>query len=261
MRVAFSSDGESFEAPHSVLTPSSYEDGLRLFIDTAERCAGGRKIEAVCGGIAGPFTEQSRSLIGSPNLGDWIGKPLKNNLEEQLQVPIYIENDSAIVGLGEAVYGAGKGAEIVAYITVSTGVGGARIVGGRIDNKALGFEPGHQLLDYKEAVTLEKLVSGKALEIETGRPPKEITDPQVWEDRARILAVGLHNTIVHWSPHLLVLGGSMITGNPAIPLESVERHLKETLKIFPELPTIKKAELGDFGGLWGALAYLKYHSI
>jgi len=29
------------------------------------------------------------------------------------------------------------------------------------------------------------------------------------------------------------------------------------LKIFPKLPLIKKAELGDFGGLYGALAFLK----
>src|SRR3989344_7408589 len=87
MRVAFSADGVSFEAPQNVSTPASYEDGLRLFLDLARRCAGDRKVEAVCGGIAGPFTEHKRSLIGSPNLGDWIGKPLKNNLEENLQAP------------------------------------------------------------------------------------------------------------------------------------------------------------------------------
>jgi len=257
MRVAFSADGESFEAPQNVSTPASYDEGMSLFMDLAHRCAGERKIEAVCGGIAGPFSEKRRSLVSSPNLGDWIGKPFKNNLEEKLQAPIYIENDSALVGLGEAVSGAGKNSIIVAYVTVSTGVGGARIVDGKIDRHTIGFEPGHQILEHTNNATLESLVSGKALEARTGKHPKDILDPTVWEEHARTLALGLHNTILHWSPDTLVLGGSMITGNPAIPMDSIERHLHETLKIFPELPLIKKAELGDFGGLWGALAYLK----
>lgn len=259
MRVAFSADGQTFEAPQSVLTPASYDDGLKLFVETAKRCANGRKIEAVCGGIAGPFTERKRSLMGSPNLSDWIGKPLKNNLEESLGAPIYIENDSALVGLGEAIDGAGKGTEIVAYITVSTGVGGVRIVDGKIDERNLGFEPGHQIIDFQNMQTLESLVSGKSVQKKYGQEPKDIKEAEVWETLAKILAVGLANTIMHWSPQVLVLGGSMIIGNPAIPIESVEKHLKEIIKIFPELPTIKKARLGDFGGLYGALAYLQTH--
>jgi hypothetical protein len=30
--------------------------------------------------------------------------------------------------------------------------------------------------------------------------------------------------------------------------------IKENLKIFPEAPTVKRAELGTLNGLWGALA-------
>lgn len=255
--MAFSADNESFEAPQSVMTPNTYDEGLKLFLEMAQRCAVGRTIDKVCGGIAGPFKERERSLIGSPNLTDWIGKPLKNDLEKNLQAPIYIENDAALVGLGEAIVGAGKDKRIIAYITVSTGVGGARIVNGKIDEKAVGFEPGHQILDIASGKTLQDLVSGKSLEIATGKHPKEIEDREVWQKLAVELAVGIHNTLVHWSPDCLVLGGSMIVGNPCIPLDAVESHLKSTLKIYPEIPPIKKAELGDFGGLHGALAYLK----
>jgi hypothetical protein len=55
----------------------------------------------------------------------------------------------------------------------------------------------------------------------------------------------------------VVLGGSMITGNPSIPIDKTEQYLKEILKIFPQLPIMRKAELGDLGGLYGALAFLK----
>src|SRR3989339_806271 len=50
-------------------------------------------------------------------------------LEGGFGAPAVIENDAAVVGLGEARYGAGKSYEIVAYLTISTGVGGAKISG------------------------------------------------------------------------------------------------------------------------------------
>jgi predicted NBD/HSP70 family sugar kinase len=170
---------------------------------------------------------------------------------------VYIENDAAVVGLGEANWGAGRGFEIVAYVTVSTGVGGAKIVNGKIDEHAIGFEPGKQIIDVNTGKTLEQMISGKSLAERTGKLPKEITDEGVWDTEAWILAVGLNNMIVEWSPNCVVLGGSMITGEPAIPIIKTEKYLKEILKIFPEIPTLRKAELGDFGGLYGALAYLK----
>jgi hypothetical protein len=37
----------------------------------------------------------------------------------------------------------------------------------------------------------------------------------------------------------------------------VKKYLNDILLIFPEYPEIKKAELGDVGGIHGALALLK----
>jgi predicted NBD/HSP70 family sugar kinase len=104
-------------------------------------------------------------------------------------------------------------------------------------------------------------LSGKGVEDRTGKKPRDIDDPAFWDSLARYLAFGLNNTIVHWSPDALVLGGSMITGDPAIPIEKIEENLKDILKIFPELPVIKKGELGTSGGLWGALAYAREEKI
>ena len=243
-RVAYSSDGEIFEKPKVFETPKSYEEGRDIFIKSAKECANGREIKSIAGGM-------SRSI--------WDGaeERFKNDLDKNFGVLALIENDAAIVGLGEANWGAGRGFKIVAYITVSTGVGGARIVDGKIDEHSIGFEPGKQVIDIETKKTLEDMISGKALQRKTGKNPKEITDPAVWIEHAKILAIGLNNIIVEWSPNCVVLGGSMITGDPAIPLDKTEEYLKEILKIFPKLPAIKKAELGDFGGLYGALAYIK----
>ena len=257
MRIAYSEDGNTFETPHCIPTPPTYEDGVNAFLEGARACAKGRAIEKIAGGIAGPFDEKRRTLVGSPNLHDWIGKPFKETLERELQAPVRIENDSAVVGLGEAVSGAGRGFGIVAYITVSTGVGGARIINGKLDEKVVGFEPGHQIMDIANGKTLQDLVGGRSLEMRTSKKPKEITDPVLWEEYAKMLAAGINNVIVHWSPNAVVLGGSMITGDPAIPVDATERYLREILKIYPEIPVIKKAELGDFGGLYGAMQLLR----
>ena len=244
IRVAYSSDGEIFEEPKVIETPKGYEEILDLFVETVKQLSNGREIKMIAGGM-------SRSV---PGLTD---KKFKNDLVEKFGVTVLIENDAAIVGLGEAAWGAGRGFEIVAYITVSTGVGGAKIVNGKIDEHAIGFEPGKQIVDMDSRKNLEDMISGKALKEKTGKNPKEISDPAVWDEHAKILAVGLTNIIVEWSPNCVVLGGSMITGNPGISVEKTTEYLKEILKIFPELPVIKKAELGDFGGLYGALAFIK----
>lgn len=244
IRMAYSLDGEIFEEPKVFETPKSYEEILNMFTDTARALANGREIKVIAGGM-------SRSI---PELSE---EKFKKDLTERFGIAALIENDAAIVGLGEASWGAGRGFEIVAYITVSTGVGGARIVSGKIDEHSIGFEPGKQIIEAESKKTLEDMISGRALQVKTGKSPKEVTDPGIWENHAWLLAVGLNNIIVEWSPDCVVLGGSMITGNPSISIEKTENYLKDILKIFSELPAIRKAELGDFGGLYGALAYLK----
>lgn len=242
-RMAYISGGQTFEEPMVWSTPEEYADILKMLSENAKALAKDRPIETFCGGM-------TRSAAD----GDY--DRLKSDLGEAFGAKVFLENDAAMAGLGEADFGAGKGFEIVSYITVSTGVGGARIVGGKIDENASGFEPGKQIINADTGETLEDMISGKSLEEKTGSHPKDIADQSIWNDLADKLAIGLNNIIVEWSPSCVVLGGSMITGNPAIPLEKARERLKEILKIFPEIPSIKKAELGDFGGLYGAISLL-----
>ena len=260
MRIAGSDDLVSFSDERILETPKQFEEGVVLFKKEAAVIAEGQKISAIAGGIAGPFDERKRSLVHSPNLKDWIGKPFLLELQSAFNAPVYIENDTAMAGLGEAHFGAGRGFKIIVYMTVSTGVGGCRIVDGRIDEKTIGFEPGHQIIDAGRALCPEcegqhlgYYISGRAIEKRTGRKPEQIDDPAFWEKAALFLAYGLNNTIVHWSPEVMILGGSLMN---KIKLESVRDNLKDILKIFPEIPELKRAELADVGGLYGAMVYL-----
>ncbi|OHA84068.1 MAG: hypothetical protein A2937_02640 [Candidatus Yonathbacteria bacterium RIFCSPLOWO2_01_FULL_47_33b] len=265
MRVVAANRDKFIGEPVVVSTPKDFEEGLatlKRIIDNLEHEA---PVTAIVGGIAGPLDKENTMLVRSPNLGGWVGHDIKNALREVYKAPIVLENDAALVGLGEAHFGAGRGNNIVAYITVSTGVGGARIIDGTIDETAVGFEPGHQIIDPDNTLCpecdgndLEAYVSGTAIEKRYGMKPFEIHDPAVWDKLALYLAYGLNNTIVHWSPDVIVLGGSMMK-DIGIPVPLVKKHLEDIMKIFPTLPAIEKAELGDFGGLYGALAYARRH--
>ncbi|MBT3282959.1 ROK family protein [bacterium] len=260
MRLALSKDGEVFNEPKVVPTPKDFTEAMKVFKEVADGLLEGRSIEKAVGGMRGPFNKDKTIIVNSSALPLWDNKPLKEELEKAVGAPVFIENDTAIVGLGEMHSGAGKGAEIGVYITVSTGVGGARFVDGKIDKSTFGFEPGHQIVDIEEdgdPVSLEDLVSGTALEERTGKKAYEVTDPAIWDELAKTFAYGLYNIILQWSPSIVVLGGPMIVGDPSMDVEVIKKYLNEINTKFPELPEIKEAELGDFGGLHGALAFIK----
>lgn len=266
MRVGVSVDLKTFVCdPKIIPTPKEFDEGINTLETIVLNLTKGEKIKAVAGGITGVLDEGKSKLVWSPHLVGWAGRPLKGELAHRLNCNVEITNDSAVVGLGEAHRGAGIGYNIVAYITVSTGVGGARIIDGRIDRRVYGFEPGHQTIDVDNSVLegsvsgkLEDLISGGALEHRFGMKPYEIEDNDIWERQLpELLACGLANTIMHWSPGVVVLGGSMITGKPAISIPRTVETLKRILTMYPKIPEIKRAECGDFGGLYGGLALIR----
>ena len=264
MRITTSFDGVTFEEPQVYSTPQIFDDSMQIFDEYYSKIKEKGPLAKVVGGLPGVLDKKKEYLVSAPNLLGWRGKPIKTELETRLHAPVILENDASLVGLGEATKGTGSGFKIVAYITVSTGLGGVRIVEGRLDESIYGFEPGHQYIDMSGTVTgklvdLEVLVSGSGILFRYGKTASEITDPKVWEEASRYLAFGLHNTIVHWSPDIIVLGGGLIL-NGFIDIEKVKKELKEILKIYPEIPEIRKASLGDYGGLHGGLSYLKLTS-
>ena len=265
MRFAVSEDCIECTEPKVVKTPDSYEESLQE-IETAARELGADKdITGAIGGIAGTLNRDKTSLVFSPNNPDWVGQTITDDFEERIGSPATIENDTAVIALGEATYGAGKGADIVAYMTVSTGVGGSRVVEGRMDAKARTFEPGHQIVhcpsegptEELRNWTLENLVSGTAMEKRFGMKAYNIENRDVWSQVAKELAVGLHNTLLHWSPDVMVMGGAMITGSPCISMEELCENVATLSPTLFDSCQIVEAELGDLNGLYGAMAWAK----
>lgn len=253
-------------------TPASYEEGIELLAGALRKVAGGTP-DGVVGGIRGILLPDRSGVDYDHILTDWQDRPLVRDLAVRLGLPeasVLLENDAALAALGEASYGAGKGYGIVAYHTVSTGVGGARIDHGRIDSYHRGFEPGHQVIDVdrtlhaqaerQDGAELEEYISGSAIERRFGKKAYEIPQgDSLWNELALVLAHGLKNTVAYWSPEVIVLGGSMMLGEPRIRIADVERHLARLLGSAVPPPPLVLATLGDESGLYGAVAHLANH--
>jgi predicted NBD/HSP70 family sugar kinase len=247
-RVAGTVDMEKFSEPVVIDTAQGYDEAVAKIAEAALAVSDGIVLR---GAIVGcPSTTK--------NLPQWKDRRLGVDLSAALHTDVRLENDTALVGLGEATYGAGKGAPICVYYTVSTGVNGVRIVDGKIDVSRYGFEIGGQILGTEASANcLEDLVSGAAIGKRYGMHPRDLgKDNPLWEELAFMLAIGVHNTILHWSPDRVVIGGSMMN-EIGIPVPRVEEHVKNLMQKFSTVPEIVHSSLSDMGGLWGGLALLR----
>lgn len=105
-------------------------------------------------GVAGFVDHDAGMIKTSPNLG--IERvPIRQLLEERVNLPVSIDNDANAAALGEAWAGAGTGKKQVVCYTLGTGVGGGIIADGRIyRGKGYAGELGHlQIVPDLEAVS------------------------------------------------------------------------------------------------------------
>lgn len=252
MRIATSHDGMTIADQKTVPTPADFTAGMSIFKKCVHELCGDIPVTAASGGVPGILNAEKSMLTSAPNLETWEDKPLKEELEKIVNTSVKCENDAALAALGEAVFGAGRGKRIVAYFTVSTGIGGARVVDEKLDESAFGFEPHRQIVDGTHK--LGYYISGNGIKKRYGIAPEEVDDPAAWEEAAQWLAIGVNNAIAFWSPDIFVLGGALMRHR--IDANDVRRRL-EALGNFPEFPDVVAAQLGDASGLYGALATLR----
>ncbi|MDH4100822.1 MAG: ROK family protein [Nitrospirota bacterium] len=141
-------DGEVMERAKE---PSNVSEGVeavvnRLVNQLKERVRYAGK--GLCGiGVAVPgVVEHASGIVASaPNLPGWKNVPLLEMLQNELNVPVEIENDSNAFALGEKWAGAGESFNSFIGITLGTGIGGGVMVDGRLVRGADGMagEVGH----------------------------------------------------------------------------------------------------------------------
>ncbi len=252
-RIAAARTQDDFGEPDVFKTPQDFSSWIASVHKSTETLRNDKELRGIIVGVPGTFTKDG-VVIKTPNLPHWQGIPLKEHLEKLFDVEVIVYNDTALVGLGEAVYGAGKNHEIVTYLTISTGVNGVRIVDGKIDRNTNGFEIGHSIIDVEHEKDVESIIGGGALERKFGKPSHEVQDALVWEKISRYAGVFSANTAMYWSPSIIIIGGPVMND---LHIDIIEKEAKRHLYMYKEHPLFARGVLKDFGGLYGALVISK----
>jgi len=245
-------------------------------------------------GAPGPIDGDGR-IYDPPNLPDWGDFSLTEHILDRFERPAFAGNDANLAALGEHRFGAGQGVDDMVYMTVSTGIGGGIISGGRLLLGARGYaaEVGHQTLIAGGPICgcgqpghLEALASGPSIvrnakeRLEAGANSSiadfgpEITGESITEaakagdELARNLykqagfyiGLGLVNLIHILEPKRVLIGGGVSLAGDLLfePIrETVHRYVMSP--IYREVE-ILPAALGADVGLMGAVALVLYGS-
>jgi glucokinase len=147
----FSGDSHIPEVKTKIPTQAAkgVEAVLQRIESAIREVAADRLAEVLGVGMAlpGPLDPHAGILLSAPNLPGWENLPLERMMEERIGRPIFIGNDANLAALGEWKFGAGRGHQDVLYLTISTGIGGGVISGGRmlVGAGGLAAEVGHML--------------------------------------------------------------------------------------------------------------------
>jgi glucokinase len=120
----------------------------------------------------GPLNPYTGMIVDAPNLPGWEGLPLLQRLKSKLGCPVGLGNDANLAALGEWRHGAGQGKDHLIYLTISTGIGGGIISGGKLIQGARGLAaelghmtvlPGGPMCGCGQTGHLEAVASGSAI--------------------------------------------------------------------------------------------------
>ncbi len=218
-----------------------------------------------CGvGFGGPVDFSLQRVTVSNVAADWQEFPLAASLEGELGVPVVIDNDGNVGALGEAVYGAGVGCDPLFYVTISTGIGGGLIVGGKVHRGADSFageighitvRPGGPRCVCGAAGCLERMCCGMWMEADYGKPANELLrDPVFVQSYVIDLAIGLKSVIMLLNPARIVIGGGISKAGNALFLPLSAELRRQITNWSRARIAVVPAALGDDSVLYGALA-------
>ena len=124
--------------------------GLLRAVRDQHVAAGGQAPVALGLTAPGPVDPRRGAFIDPPNLGpEFFGFPMAPTLGDALGLPWAMGKDTNVAILGERDFGAGEGSDDLVYLTISTGVGGAALSGGRpvVGPDLVAGELGHMTVD------------------------------------------------------------------------------------------------------------------
>ena len=269
-----------------VVNRSAGAEGILQSIEVTvkQMMASHHEVAAIVVGFGGPVNAATGEVATSHQIPGWSGFKLKQWLNDQFNLPAYIENDANLAALAETFFGTGKDFNPVLYITLGSGVGGGLTIDGELYKGNL---PGEveigQIYLNADGTTLESVCSGWALDSiirdavkkSSGDTPLVTLTQNSMAHEAKFLyaaieqndsiAIDIFNTYIKnlcfglshavhlFNPQLLILGGGVSLIGAPLQM-AVQQQLPSMLaKVFQPGPVVALAETGETAVLLGAL--------
>ena len=165
-------------------------------------------------GLGVPGMVVGDDVTSCRNFSQLKGYPLKQEIQKHFNKPVAIQNDAKLATLGEALAGAGKGHNTVAYVGLGTGVGGGVAIDGKIYMGAtnLGGYFSRMILDGNNIA--ENLLKGSTFN-------EQKHDLREYKKNLTNLLINISVTI---NPDVIVLGGGV--------MESAQYFLEDVISAF-----------------------------
>lgn len=233
--------------------------------------------------VPGLVEPSTGTVLLAPNLG-WRDVSLKSELEQLLDIPVFVHNTAQASAVAESVEGAGEGASNLVFLYAGTGVGAGILIDGHIYHGGAGIagEIGHCRVPGAERLCncgltgcLETVASGPAIaQAAAGLFPDGVTAEIVsaaaaaGDERARAIieqagmALG---TAASWlinlfNPEVVVIGGGLIGAGDAL-LEPLRRAaIGQSLPQATDGLVIRPSTLGQQAEVRGAVLVALQHS-
>ena len=247
------------------------------------------EISSIGIGLAGQVEREQGVLINAVNL-ECKDLHIKEILEKEFNIPVYVGNDVEVATFGELNFGAGREHKDIVCIFVGTGIGSSIVKDGKIHlgaSQSAG-EIGHIIVDLNGRACacggngcLEAYASRSAIEsrifgaVKKGRKSiitelcegknsisskhiKKSLDAhdevvtQYVNEAIDYLSGGIASVINFYNPELIILGGGLIQSVDEFYLKTIKKARAKALPTPALSIEFKKAALGDYSGVVGA---------
>lgn len=233
-------------------------------------------VDTTIAAVAAGFPEYvtAEGELASDEVLEWSEQPvaaLAAAFEDLGGPPIVVESDVRLGALGEAVLGAGIGAESMVYISLGTGLSSAIVLGGEVwpgaRGEAIAFGE-HRVHGTASDTTLEQYCSGSAIEARygeltgrhlVGRKIAELARngereaSEVLESAGTELGHAVAELVDVLDPHLVVIGGGLGAADTPLRRSAFSAYSERTERR-PDAARFRPAECGHRSGLLGGAA-------
>ncbi len=167
------------------------------------------KAKIACAAVPG-LLDRKRGVVESLGNLPWKDKHIRHDISVALGIKdICIENDSKLAGLAEARY-VFENYKRVFYLTISTGIGGALVVNGKLVKEVIDMEIGKTPLEYQGNIQhWEEFASGRAFSEKYGKKAVDVEDSAIWEEFTKGLNLGLGIVCSGYQPEVIIFGGGL----------------------------------------------------